>query len=131
MIANYYTGQRTRDNVNPRVSNYRDRHIFFLSTNSKSYFRDGGYTLPKGTAVEEKFWIKVQCNGLPDSVHLVYDKSRTCEFGLTPRMPGYNELLKKVQEEHASLGRKTHFKAEFDGAGELIVYTHTAILLEW
>jgi hypothetical protein len=101
-----------------------------ISFSSKGQFSGGGYAPPTGTAAKEKFWIKVQCIG-DTAPHLVYDQTRTCEFDISPGTPGHKELLKKVQDEPGALGKKTHFRAEFDSAGDLTVYPHTARLLEW
>lgn len=102
----------------------------FIANRTGASVGGGAYSQPTGTALNEKFWIKVQCIDA-QSHQLVYDQTRTCSFSIEPDAPGFEDLLKKVQAEKRSLGRKTHFKAMFDSDGDCIVYPHTAKLQEW
>jgi len=90
----------------------------------------GIYCKPQKVGAGELFWIKVQVAG-EQIPHLIYDHSRQCSFSYPPGLRGHAELFKKVQAEPVSLGKKCHFKASFDAAGNCTVYPLTAKLLEW
>ena len=85
----------------------------------------GKYSIPDGASPEEKFVIKVQ--GINDMMPImVYDESRTCEFSIGPKQPGFNEILTEMRKEMAWGGRKTFMKASFDDSGTCTVYPATA-----
>ncbi|KAL9186286.1 hypothetical protein ACHAXT_005524 [Thalassiosira profunda] len=89
------------------------------------------FEIPGGVEVDERFWIKVQCNS--EAVpHLVYDKSRTCQFRIQPGTPGHRELLQKAREEKAFEGKKVYVKAAFDASGNCRVYPNlTSTTRKW
>jgi len=88
------------------------------------------YRKPNEVDVDELFWIKVQANATTIPL-MVYDKTRTCSFFISPGAPGFNELYEKVRSERGADGRKAHFKALFDGNGNCVVFPDTAKLLSW
>lgn len=102
----------------------------FVTSNLSSTAR-GAYRKPDGVNVNERFWIKVQCTGRnPEDRHLVYDKTRSCQFQYSPG-PGHTELLQKVSAEKGANGKKTHFEALWDNDDNMIVFPDTAELLDW
>jgi len=82
----------------------------------------GEYRRPNGVNIDEQFWMKVQPSGLESGPHLVYDKSRSCTFGIMPGTPGYNELNKKVSQDSAFNGTKSYFKAAFGADGNCKIF---------
>jgi len=57
---------------------------------------------------------------------MVYDKTRTCDFTISPGQPGFKEVLTEMKEEMAWGGRKTFMKASFDDSGACTIYPATA-----
>lgn len=85
---------------------------------------------PKGLKVGEKFWMKVQSNGIQSAL-LLYDETRHCNFYLDPGRAGHKELVEKVANEPAFEGRKSFFKAKFNTDGKCVVFPHTSAMLKW
>jgi len=83
------------------------------------------YKPPSGKKTDEKFWIKVQSNGIDHEV-MIYDKSRTCSFILPIGQSGHRELVEKVTSQTIFVGRKSYFKAKFNKKGKCVVYPHTS-----
>ena len=57
---------------------------------------------------------------------MVYDESRTRNFIIEPRCPGFDGMSSEIQRERAWERRKTFMKAPFDEAGDCAVYPTTA-----
>lgn len=85
---------------------------------------------PKGCKPNEKFWIKVQSNGMESDL-LIYDESRYCNFKLAPGSLGHKELVEKIATEKAFMGKKSYFRAKFNTEGKCVVFPHTSTMLKW
>lgn len=88
------------------------------------------YGPPRDCKPNDKFWIKVQSNGISADV-MIYDQSRFCLFYLPPGQAGHKALVEKVTEQKAFLGKKSYFKAKFNDKGDCIVFPHTSSALKW
>ena len=105
-------------------------NVLKAMTNRDGIENNGKYQKPKGIKANELFWIKVQCNS-DIAPHLVYDKTRFCNFLVAPNTPGYHELYEKVSKEKACFGRKAFFKAAFDASGNCRFYPNTIAVKSW
>jgi len=85
---------------------------------------------PDNVAVDETFYVKIQCNGLQTPV-LIYDKSRQCELSYHPDQKGFHEIAQKVLAETATNGRKTYMLASFGAEGKIRLYPNKTTILKW
>lgn len=99
----------------------------FATNTEHDHFR---YGPPKGCKPNEKFWIKVQSEGVKTNL-FIYDRSRYCCFYLPPGSAGHKELVAKVGEDRAFEGRKSFFKAKFNADGKCVVFLHTSAVKTW
>ena len=86
--------------------------------------------LPKGTAVGERFWVKVQLFDDRNEM-MVYDKTRRCTFSIFSGSPGFDEIASIVRAEKVTKGIKSYFKARFDWFGDFFLYPNTSSLKTW
>jgi len=104
--------------------------VSVLSSTNTTYNGMKGYTRPKGVAVDEQFWIKVQSNGIQAPL-LIYDESRSCCFQMSPGGEAHAKLVEVASQQESVMGRKVHVQARFDSNGDCFVYPHTACLKKW
>ena len=90
----------------------------------------GTYQKPDNVAVDERFYVKIQCNGLYSPL-LIYDKTRQCQMHYPPHLDGFREMAEKAMAEKAANGRKTYMKAAFSADGNIRVYPNQTTLLTW
>lgn len=90
----------------------------------------GAYQKPDNVAVDERFYVKVQGEGLHQPL-VVYDKSRQCQFCVMPGQRGFNEIFAKVKAEKAADGKKTFVEASFDSEGNCTVYPGRTSIKPW
>ena len=93
----------------------------------------GTITKPSKVAVDELFYLKVQIGDERDSTaspHLVYDKTRECEFFIDPGTPAWAEL-KAIVKRSGTMGRKAHFKGKFDSKGQIYMCPNLMALKTW
>jgi len=99
-------------------------------TVTNTHGEGSGYRQPSHVGVGEKFDLKVQGTGGPSPL-MLYDKTRECNFYVSPGEPGFTELLKAVQAEPTWQGRKTFVTASFDAGGNCIVYPALTSVKKW
>ncbi len=107
-----------------------DMHSVLVSLKKGKTYSGGGYCKPDDVAVGETFYLKIQAAGMTAPM-MVYDKSRQCSFTIYPEEKGFDRIFKKVQEEKATSGRKSYFKAFFDGNGNCNIFPNSATLKQW
>mmetsp|Transcript_12518 Transcript_12518/g.31524 ORF Transcript_12518/g.31524 Transcript_12518/m.31524 type:complete len:371 (+) Transcript_12518:630-1742(+) len=110
----------------PQTAGKNERFLWMGSTGYTEHFHYG----PPDVNTHQAFWIKVQSNGIRDDL-MIYDQSRKCNFMLPPGSSGHRELVEKVSQQQAFLGRKSFFKARFNEKGKCLVYLPTSAALQW
>ena len=91
---------------------------------------DTGYRKPSGVGFGEKFIIKVQGDG-PSMPLMVYDKTRECNFSVSPSSTGFSELREAVNAEPTWQGHKTFVPAMFDEDGTCTVFPGQRSIHKW
>ena len=83
-----------------------------------------------GLKAKEKFWIKVQSNGIETPL-LIYNKTKTCFFMLPPGKRGHRKLVDKVSKDTTFLGEKSYFRAKFNDNKICTVLSQTSSAFQW
>ena len=108
------------------ISTRPNSHLSTSGANSAT----SGYKKPSSVAVHQRFDLKIQGNG-PNAPLMVYDKTRECNFMVSPGTRGFQELWQAVKAEPTWQGRKTFVEASFDANGNCIVYPGMTSVKKW
>ncbi|CAB9507611.1 expressed unknown protein [Seminavis robusta] len=101
--------------------------INFCSQTRSSQFH---CTAPKSAKQDEKFWVKVQSEGLQHNL-LIYDKTHYCNFYLAPGSLGFRDLAESVADQTEFLGKKSFYLAKINQDGKFVIFPHTSAVKKW
>lgn len=96
-----------------------------LISNTSGQLSEDSYCKPRGVNVDEKFVVKIQVITEQHDI-MVYDKTRTCQFAISPQQECFKPIFTETRKEQAWNGRKTFMKASFDNDGICTIYPKTA-----
>jgi hypothetical protein len=85
---------------------------------------------PRHVAIDEPFTVKVQLTGDDDTI-LICDKTKECQFTVSPDLRGFDKILAKVRAEKVTVGSKTYMTASYDEKGNCALYVNQTKMKTW